>query len=357
MKLSDLTRSTGEWLRGAGPMSGVVVSSRVRLARNLAGMPFLWRCRPEQQQEIADRLREEILSGGLSAELFHVNVADAGEIDRELLVERHLISRHHAEADHPRGAIVSRDERVSIMINEEDHLRMQVIRSGLELADAVERINEIDDRLEEHLDFAFHSRYGYLTACPTNVGTGLRVSVMLHLPALRISGAIKKVAQAAHDMHLAVRGLHGEGTEASGDFFQVSNQVTLGKTEEQIISEFSDAIVPQIIRYEETARRALLRHERTAIEDRVFRAAAVLRAARRIGAEEALHLLSLLRLGVQLGLVGDVELKTINRLFLLVQPAHLQKLAPRDAGEGDELPPERRAVARADILRGDLSAN
>jgi len=350
MTLADLTRHTGQWLRGAGARNDVVISSRVRLARNLAGLPFLSRCSIDQQRELEARLRKEVLEARIDKSAFYVDVAAAGSLDRQLLVERHLISRQHAAAKHPRGVAISGDEDLAIMINEEDHLRIQVIRSGLALGEAIERINAVDDKLEDRLDFAFHSRYGYLTACPTNVGTGLRVSVMLHLPALKLSGAIKKALQAARDMRLAVRGLYGEGTEASGDFFQLSNQTTLGKSEQQIVEEFSERVVPEIIRYEQTARQALLRDQRPALEDKVFRAAGILRSARLIGTEEALFMLSLLRLGVVLGLVTDVDLATVNELFLVTQPAHLQRILSR------ELSGQQRAQERGRLIRRRLGA-
>ena len=192
MKLADLACGAGEWLRGAGPMHDVVISSRVRLARNLAGVPFLAQCSPEQQHEVEQRLRREILAAEIAREVLYVDIAAASELDRQLLVERHLISRQHATASHPRGVAISSDETCAIMVNEEDHLRMQVLRSGLDLTDAAAGIMRVDDLLEARLDYAFHGKYGYLTACPTNVGTGLRVSVMLHLPALKMTGEIEK---------------------------------------------------------------------------------------------------------------------------------------------------------------------
>ena len=351
MTLADLTQRTGEWLRGAGPMQEVVISSRVRLARNLAGMPFLSRCSPQQTAELEKRLRDEILAAGPAKTMFYVDVAAAREIDRRLLVERHLISRQHARSPHPRGVAISDNETVAIMINEEDHLRMQVIRSGLQLSQAVEEINRIDDLLEDRLDFAFHSRYGYLTACPTNVGTGIRVSVMLHLPALKLTGEIEKVFQAARDMRVAVRGLYGEGTDAAGDFYQVSNQTTLGKSEEQIVEEFRDQVIPQIIKYELTVRQALLKNQRPVVEDKVFRAAGLLRSARLISSEETLYLLSMLRAGVNLGLIEQPDLKIINELFLLTQPAHLQKILSR------EMDRQARDEARAHYVRSRLGTS
>ena len=351
MKLADLTHGAGEWLRGGGPMHDVVISSRIRLARNLAGVPFLSQCSPDQQRELERRLREEILASGVAREVLYVDIGQARELDRQVLVERHLISRQHAAADHPRGVAVSSDETVAIMVNEEDHLRIQALRSGLDLTNAVQEILRLDDLLEQHLDFAFHYRYGYLTACPTNVGTGLRVSVMLHLPALKMTGEIEKAFRAAHDMRLAIRGLFGEGTEATGDFFQVSNQTTLGKTEEQIVKEFLGEMIPHFIEYERQARRALLSRRAVAIDDKAQRSLALLRSARLISSEETMYLLSLVRLGVNLERVGDVSLQTINELFLLTQPAHLQKTLDK------ELSPEARAEARANYIRHRLGAD
>lgn len=357
MTLSDLTQRTSEWLRGVGPMHDVVISSRVRLARNLAGMPFLRKCSPQQQQEIAERLRAEILAADLAPGMFHVDVAAAGALDRALLAERHLISRQHAEAKHPRGVAISGDETAAVMINEEDHIRMQVLRSGMQMRDAFEQINAMDDRLEQRVDFAYSDRYGYLTACPTNVGTGLRVSVMLHLPALRLTGELEKALRAARDMRLAVRGLYGEGTEPAGDFFQISNQLTLGKSETEYVEEFLTRIVPEFLNYERKAREALRKHNRVDIDDRIFRAAALLRSARKISSAEMMALLSLVRLGINLQRIDDVDLKTVNELFLLGQPAHVQKLHALRRSREDapaDLSSEERDEIRAEFLRQRL---
>src|SRR6185312_14309511 len=193
MKLSDLTNHAGEWLRGNGPMSEIVISSRIRLARNLAGFPFLTRCSRHQRQALETRARETILNSAIAPQMFYVDMESAPEIDRQLMVERHLISKPHAGAEGSRGVAIGENETISIMINEEDHLRIQALRSGLQLEEAWEQINKIDDSLESKLDYSFHPRFGYLTACPTNVGTGIRVSVMLHLPALKLTGEIEKV--------------------------------------------------------------------------------------------------------------------------------------------------------------------
>jgi protein arginine kinase len=351
MKLSDLTNHAGEWLRGSGPMSEIVISSRIRLARNVAGYPFLSKCSRAQRTAIENRARETILGAQIAPQTLYVDLDAAPDVDRQLLVERHLISKPHAAAEGARGVAVGENETISIMVNEEDHLRVQVLRSGLQLEEAWEQINGIDDKLESKLDFSFHPRFGYLTACPTNVGTGIRVSVMLHLPALKLTGEIEKVFRAAKDMRLAVRGLYGEGTEATGDFYQISNQTTLGKTEDEIISDFKHLVIPKIIDYEHHARRTLVNDRTVALDDKVCRALGILRTARLMASEETLFLLSHLRMGINLGRIKDIDLRTINELFLLTQPAHLQKL------QGRKLEGDVRRAARADYIRSRLNGN
>lgn len=351
MKLSDLTTRAGEWLRGSGPMSEIVISSRMRLARNLSGHRFLTKMSRQQRQQVEHKIRETILAAQLARQTLYVDLENAPDIDRNLLVERHLISKQHATSEGARGVAIGENETISIMVNEEDHLRIQVLRSGLQLEEAWEQINGIDDILESKLDFAFHQRFGYLTACPTNVGTGIRVSVMLHLPALKLTGEIEKVFRAAKDMRLAVRGLYGEGTEATGDFYQISNQTTLGKTEEEIIGDFKRDVIPKIIDYEHHARRTLVNDRTTALDDKVFRALGLLRTARLISSEETLFLLSHVRMGVHLGRVKEIDLRTINELFLLTQPSHLAKILGRKL-EGDH-----RRAARAEFIRQRLNVN
>jgi protein arginine kinase len=351
LKLSDLTSQAGEWLRGSGPMSEIVISSRIRLARNLANHRFLSKCTRHQRQTIEAKSRDTVLSANLAPQVLYVDLEQAPDMDRQLLVERHLISKPHATAEGARGVAVGENETLSIMENEEDHLRIQVLRSGLQLEEAWEQISKIDDALEAKLDFAFHPRFGYMTACPTNVGTGIRVSVMLHLPALKLTGEIEKVFRAAKDMRLAVRGLYGEGTEATGDFYQISNQTTLGKTEEDIISDFKHLVIPKIIDYEHHARRTLLNDRTIALDDKCHRALGLLRSARLLASEEVLFLLSHLRMGVNLGRVKDVDVRTINELFLLTQPAHLQKL------QGKKLEGDQRRAARAEYIRTRLNGH
>jgi len=306
----------------------------------------------QQQSEIMGRCHDEVKSGRLGDAMLWVALADCGQLDLQWLVERHLISRQHAKVDSglPRAVAVGADETFSIMVNEEDHLRIQVLRSGMQLAEAFEQIDRIDDALEQRLDYAFSSRFGYLSACPTNVGTGIRVSVMLHLPALRLTGEIEKVRRAARDMQLAVRGMFGEGSDALGDLYQVSNQTTLGRGEQEILADFQHTVVPQIVAYEQQARQALLQQRRTQLDDRVWRAWALLANARLINTDEALSLLSHVRLGVSLGRIDMVDIRSVNELFLLTQPAHLQKLT------GCAMDPAARRQARAELVRQRLAA-
>jgi len=353
LNLHAYTDHAGEWLRGTGPHSDIVISSRVRLARNIAGFPFVNKANRRQRYDVLAVCREHIVSDRLAPNVLWVDLDESPPLDRQLLVERHLISQQHANApvDHPRSVAVSSDETFAIMVNEEDHLRIQVIRSGLQLSEAFDQINRIDDVLESRIDFAYSPRFGYLTACPTNVGTGLRVSVMLHLPALKMTGEIDKVRRAARDMHLAVRGLFGEGSEALGDLYQISNQTTLGKSEEEILADFQTSIVPQIIAYEQQARQALLKHREAQFDDKLWRAWAILTHARMMSGEEALSLLSHLRLAVNLGRITNTDIRTINELFLLTQAAHLQKVS------GNEMDAPTRRAARARLLRQKLGAS
>ncbi|MFQ5412356.1 MAG: protein arginine kinase [Phycisphaerae bacterium] len=351
MIVHDLARNPGQWLRGAGPLSDIVISSRIRLARNIEGYPFLSKATDQQRGEIADLLRVHV-NGKASGDLWnYLDLDQVDELERKVLVERHLISRQLVDATGARGVSIAKDESVSIMVNEEDHLRMQALRSGMQLDAIWDEITAIDDKIEGQVDYAFHPRYGYLTACPTNVGTGIRVSVMLHLPALKLTGEIERVFRAAKDMHLAVRGLFGEGTEASGDFFQISNQVTLGRTEEEIIDQFKHQVIPKIIEYETLARQCLVRERGPALDDRVWRSYGILKNTRTISSEETLLHLSHLRMGINLGRIKDTDIKVVNELFLITQPAHLQML------HGGRLNGEQRSCARAELIRRKLGAN
>ncbi|OHB55338.1 MAG: protein arginine kinase [Planctomycetes bacterium GWF2_50_10] len=348
MRLNDLSSHPSQWF-GSGPSAEIVISSRVRLARNLAGFKFLSTCSNEDKLAISDLLREALLSIDVPQERSYYSVDTAAALDRDFMVERHLISRHLAHGSGPRGVVIAGQEAFTAMINEEDHLRLQVIKGGLQVQQCWHDISMIDDMLEEKVEYAFSPKYGYLTACPTNVGTGIRVSVMLHLPALKMTGQIEKFFNATRDMDLAVRGLFGEGTEAIGDFYQISNQVTLGLSEIAIVNDFTDTIVPKIVEYELAARNQLLAKEANVLNDKIYRALGILKSAYMISSQEALGLLSHLRMGVNMKRLEGVSIPKINELFLLTQPAHLQ------LNEGRALDATTRDELRAKILRQHLN--
>lgn len=344
VKLEELAGKCGEWLRGSGPESDIVISSRIRLARNLAEFPFIRKCTDQDRAQIERTLRDRIQEVSEWSGLAYVDVNSLEEVDRQFLVERQLISREHSESEGARAVAIDPGETFSLMVNEEDHLRIQVMHSGLDLTAAWEQIDHIDDLIEQRVTYAFSQRWGYLTACPTNVGTGMRVSVMLHLPALVITRQIEKVFRSLHKISLAVRGLYGEGSQAMGDFYQISNQITLGRSEQDLIAQIAD-VVPVLIDYERRAREFLVRESQKDLHDRVSRAYGILCTAQTISSEETMHLLSSVRMGINLGLIHDLEIPTVNKLFIHTQPAHLQKL------RGIELDTADRNVERANYLQ------
>lgn len=346
-ELSDLAGRCGEWLRGTGPESDIVISSRIRLARNLADFPFVRRASTEDRQAIERTVRSRMEKLESWSSVRYVNVAKLSEVDRQLLVERQLISRELAEGEGPRAVAIDPDEQFSVMVNEEDHLRLQVMHSGLSLMAAWQQMDKLDDLLEGAISYAFHPKYGYLTACPTNVGTGLRVSVMLHLPALVITRQIDKVFRSLQKISVTVRGLYGEGSQFMGDFYQVSNQITLGRSEVELVEQVSE-VVPVLIDYERRARKFLVEQSEQDLHDDVSRAFGILCTAKKISSEETMHYLSKVRMGVNLGLIPDLPVTTINKLFIHTQPAHLQKLRGRLLGTVD------RNIERASYLQRHL---
>ena len=350
MVIDELHNRCGEWLRGNGPQSDIVMSSRIRLARNLADFPFMRRCNDIDRANIESTVRERLTGTPSFSELNFFNVADLNALDRQLLVERQLISRELSNGEGARAVAIDSMEQLSLMVNEEDHLRIQVMKSGLDLDGAWEQINQVDDDIEASLTYAYHPKLGYLTACPTNVGTGVRVSVLVHLPALVITHQIEKVFRSLQKINLVVRGLYGEGTQAMGDFYQISNQITLGKDEPAIIDQVSD-VIPFVIDYERKARQFLLDEKQNDLFDRVSRAYGTLQTAQQISSEETMYLLSRVRMGVNLGLIDNLEIPAINQLFLRTQPAHLQKI--RDTS----MDTDRRNVERAIYLREQLKRN
>jgi protein arginine kinase len=320
------------------------MSSRTRLARNIEKTPFSNRADRKQLEDVLIRVKEAALSINFLKNAAFFRLKDLSEIDRLFLVERHLMSPEHATDVEYKGLIVDPKEVVSIMINEEDHLRIQVLQSGLNLRECWRIADELDTEFSKRLPYAYSAKWGYLTACPTNSGTGLRGSVMLHLPALVFVGQINKILQAIAKLGLNVRGFYGEGTEATGNIFQVSNQASMGMTEDDLIDSINK-IINQALSREETTRKSLILKSKEAFTDRVSRAYGTLKSAHIISSNETITLLSAIRLGVDLGVVKNLDRRMVNELFILTQPAHLQKL------EGKALSANERDIKRADLIR------
>jgi len=348
--MDSIANRCGEWLRGTGPESDIVMSSRIRLARNLADYPFIRRCNDIDKANIESTVRERLTANSNLSNIGFINVAELNLLDRQLLVERQLISRELANSEGARSVAIDEPEQLSLMVNEEDHMRLQVIKSGLDLGGAWDLINHLDNEIESKLTYAYNQQLGYLTACPTNVGTGMRVSVLVHLPALVITKQIEKVFRSAQKMNLVVRGLYGEGSQAMGDFYQVSNQVTLGKSEKDLVYLVDD-VIDKVLKYERKARDFLISEKQNDLFDKVSRAYGMLQSAQQISSEETMHLLSRVRMGVSLGLIGELEIPEINQLFIRTQPAHLQKI------HSSELDTDERNIERANYLHDQLKTD
>jgi protein arginine kinase len=344
MKLDDFIYNTGQWLKGRGAFSNIVMSSRIRLARNLADKPFPNKARKKELNEILATVvnATENIEFFKKSILFKINELD--NVDKQFLIERHLMSHEHASSPEGKALIVSEEEVLSVMINEEDHLRLQVMQSGFNLDETWKIANTIDDALSQELEFAYSLHWGYLTACPTNTGTAMRGSVMLHLPALVMTKQINKVLAAISKLNFASRGFYGEGTQASGNFYQISNQVSMGHAESDVLQNIS-GLIRQVIEQEEQARQALLVQNKPMLEDKIFRSYGVLKNAHIISSQETVELLSMVRLGVDLDIVKDVDRNSINELFIMIQPAHLQKI------EGKKLSASERDTKRANLIR------
>lgn len=338
------------WMSGGGPHGDIALSSRIRLARNLVGMPFPNRADLDQLAAVVDQMRKSVntLSNADGHSYSFIVLDQLSPLERAVLVEKHIISPNHSQQAENRALMIRDDAGVSIMVNEEDHLRIQCLTPGLDLAAAEALANRIDDALEAKNNFAFNENLGYLTACPTNLGTGLRASTMLHLPALVLTQQINRLVAAATQLGMTVRGLYGEGTEAIGNIFQVSNQLTLGYNEQEIVDNLQGVVI-QIIDQERAARQALLENSRDAITDRVWRSYGVLRYARSISGNEALAMLSEVRLGVDLKIIDDTRPEIFNELLVRTRPNFLQKMA----GER-ELDSSSRDRLRAQIIRDKL---
>jgi protein arginine kinase len=340
------------WLEGSGPHADIVLSTRIRLARNLQGHAFSPQIRESEREQIFERARRAAehtaIQGGIALDL-----SALAPLSRKILLERHLISRELAgDADRSpaRGAglIVGPRDALGLMINEEDHLRLQVLVSGLRLRDAYQRLDRLDEQLGAELAFSFHTEFGFLTSCPTNAGTGLRASILIHLPGLVLTREIGRILQGISQVGLTFRGLHGEGSEVVGNFFQLSNQTTLGKSEEDLIDHL-DRMVGRVIQYESRARRVLLRDAPEVIDDKIWRAYGLLRFARSLSFDEVMNLLSGVRLGVSMNLLSGLRVYTLNKIMIYAQNAHLEQAAGRALSDSE------RDVHRATIVRRILA--
>src|SRR5438270_3187583 len=347
MGLHEFLIPPAETSRRKGPFDRIVLSSRVRLARNLEQAAFPgWAKKPERVR-VLELIRPAIEALPDMKDAFSEAMDNLGALDKQILVERHLISREHAAKSAGSGLVLNREETLCFMINEEDHLRMQALRPGLQLRQAWTAINQADSALEKKLEYAFSSEMGYLTACPTNIGTGIRVSAMLHLPGLVLAEQINPIIQSVNQLGLAVRGLYGEGTEALGNVCQVSNQMTLGESEGAIVERL-EKVLAQIIEHEENARGTLLEKKHKMVFNHIGRAYGILANAHSISSKETMNLLSLMQLGVDMNLFPGMERALVDELFIVTQPAHLQK------NFSEKLTAEERDLLRADMLRERL---
>jgi protein arginine kinase len=343
-----MIKCPGAWLE-AGSATAIVISSRVRLARNLSGFVFPATASESERVRLRDRLRPVLSRIPSLKHRVLLNMDDIGPVEREVLKERHLISNDLVEHAQGSAVVIADDERVAVMVNEEDHLRIQTLAPGLRLSELWERLNAIDNEIEQQVEYAFSRKLGYLTACPTNLGTGCRASVMLHLPALRLTEDVDSVIKGLNAIAFEVRGVLGEGTPAFGNMFQLSNRITLGVSEQEILAGL-DRMVQEVVRHEINARGRLLEEDPLRLLDLVSRSYAMVEFARLLSSTEALDLLSGLRFGRETGLLRNVSEDQINQALLLTQPGHMQKTAGRkiESHERDEL----RAGILRDLLKG-----
>lgn len=350
MHIADMVKTPARWLCGTGEHGEVVLSSRVRLARNLENRRFTHGADKDELAAVLEQTRVAAEEAEVLKDSHFISMGSTSTLDRQFLAERHLVSREFLFSSSNRGLIVNDTEDVCLMINEEDHLRIQAFSAGFDLGSASDVATQLDSELSPLLEFAYSDRLGYLTACPTNLGTGLRASVLVHLPGLVHSKEIHKLLDGLRQLNHSIRGLYGEGTEVMGNFFQLSNGATLGTAETAIIGNLKE-MVNKIIGFEGRARDMLLRKARSLLEDKVWRAYGLLRHARSLSTKEALSLISAVRLGVGVGIISDLSVPTLNKLLVYIQPAHLQLL------EEKTMDPQERDVARATFIRRTLKGS
>ncbi len=328
-----------KWYLGSGFQDDIVLSTRIRLARNIAGIPFPNRMKKGEGNRVIDLVAEAL--EGMNYKFNLIRLSEISDIERQKLFEQHIISAQMLKNTEEKAVFVSEDDAVSILINEEDHIRMQCIYAGAEGGKAYDLISKIDDYLSERLEYAFHSKYGHLTACPTNVGTGMRMSFMLHLPALCMTRLADNLFATVGKLGVTVRGMYGEGTKPGGNIFQISNQTTLGKSEEELSTNITD-VVNQIISKERELRRRILQDKGVSVEDKIMRSYGIMRYARKISSEELIGHLSNVRFGVSLGIINDISIKSLNEITVVTRPAHIAETGAASAFERD--------VKRAEII-------
>ena len=339
---------SSRWMEGTGPHSDIVLTSRIRMARNLKDLPFPCLAADEHREKVLNRVDQVIESKKeLFGDYILVDLSKLTPLERQLCVEKHIISPQLVKEAKNSRVLLKEDESVSIMINEEDHIRIQSLLPGLQLENVWKQAEDIDNALEEHLDYAFCDELGYLTTCPTNVGTGMRASLMMHLPGLAMTKQINRILSALYQVGMAVRGLYGEGTEVVGNILQLSNQITLGQNEREIIRNLN-GVVKQLLEQEEGARQVLLNECREKLADRAGRAYGILSNARVMSSQEAMQLLSDFRLGVDLGLLGNVDRRVLNQLLVMISPSYLQNSEDKELSDYDI------SITRASLIREEL---
>jgi len=344
-----MNEAISPWMRKDGPDSDIVLSSRIRLARNFADVAFPTIADQQELESIRSFFKQEYGDQSYRAydDLEFISMRDLTAIEKRVLVEKRLISPHLAKYSQVSGVLISANEQLSMMINEEDHVRIQLYFPGFQLTKALTEAFEIDDWIEEKVNYAFDETKGYLTSCPTNVGTGMRASVMMHLPALALTKQINRMIPAINQLGLVVRGIYGEGSGAIGNLFQISNQMTLGKSEEDIVEDLQ-SIVRQLIDHERKARAHIIEQSKTHMEDKIYRSYGVLEYSRIIESKEAAECLSNVRLGIDLGIIKNVNRNILNELMILTQPGFLQQYANK------VLTPDERDILRAELIRKRL---
>jgi protein arginine kinase len=343
----EMSKSPAAWLSGSGNESLVVLSSRVRLARNVAGCSFPTTADSETRKRVVGYIDSAITRSALLSEGQYIKAADVDDLDRDFLVERHLISPVFLNGDLSKALLIGPAERVSVMVNEEDHLRIQALTPGLDPQGAFDQAVKYEIEIGKYLEFDYDPDFGYMTACPTNAGTGMRASVLIHLPGLVLTRDIEKVISRITHSGLMVRGFYGEGSDVLGNLFQVSNQNTLGVSEDEIMQQITRA-TQEIIEHEATARQQLMDEAADMMEDRIWRAFGILKYGRMLTSDEVMNLLSAVRLGHAIGMIDFLSIAQINEMLLLSQPAHLQKYY------GQEMDNNKRDFVRAQMVREKL---